>query len=130
MLAVACALLEHADAAVVQAESYEGAGPGEIPSLPRLIPKILHSTLQHCVEEGQQGGGGAVDCQAQQPAPLLQLFLRARGLLQDFLRLMEHMKIRTVLEDEREIVLELCVDLVSFHKLLIDSDLKSLLKVF
>jgi hypothetical protein len=69
-------------------------------------------------------------CQAQQPAPLLQLFLRARGLLQDFLRLMEHMKIRTVLEDEREIVLELCVDLVSFHKLLIDSDLKSLLKVF
>jgi hypothetical protein len=63
MLAVACALLEHADAAVVQAESYEGAGPGEIPSLPRLIPKILHSTLQHCVEEGQQGGG-AMDCQA------------------------------------------------------------------
>ncbi len=64
MLAVACALLEHADAAVVQAESYEGAGPGEIPSLPRLIPKILHSTLQHCVEEGQQGSGGAMDCQA------------------------------------------------------------------
>jgi hypothetical protein len=63
MLAVACALLEHADAAVVQAESYEGAGPGEIPSLPRLIPKILHSTLQHCVEEGQQGSG-AMDCQA------------------------------------------------------------------
>jgi hypothetical protein len=62
-------------------------------------------------------------------APLLHLFGRARGLLENFLQLVEKMRIRTVLEDERDIVLELCDDLVSFHKLLITIDLKSSLKV-
>ena len=121
LMSVATALLDHADAVVLQAGAYDGLGPGEIPSLPRLVPKLLLNTFKYCVEEWEEG--------AEMPPPLLQLFCRARVLLHNFLGLMESMRIRTVLEDEKDIVLELCADLVGFHKLLTTFDLKSSLKV-
>jgi hypothetical protein len=124
-MSVATALLDHTDAAVLHAGAYEGLVPSHIPSLPRLVPKILRNTFQQCVEEQQEGGGPALTTEA----PLMQLFCRARGLLDNFVVLMERMKIRTALEEERDIVLELCADLISFHKLLISIDLKSSLKV-
>ena len=127
-LSVACALLEQANAVVLHAGTYEGLGPGEIPSLARLLPKILLNSFQHCVKE-QQRGGGSGDLSEQMQASLHQLFTQARGLLENFLLLLERMKIRTVLEDEREIVLGLCADLIAFHKLLVTVDLKSSLKV-
>ncbi len=127
LVSVATALLDHADAVVVQAGAYEGLGPGEIPSLPRLLPKILHSTFRHCLEDQQQEESDGLVAELE-PA-LGQLFCRARGLLDNFLGLVERMKIRTALEDERDLVLELCADLVGYHKLLIAIDLKSALKV-
>ena len=40
------------------------------------------------------------------------------------------MKIRTILEDELEIILELCSDLFAFHAVLFSIDLKSCLFVW
>ena len=39
---------------------YDGLGPGEIPSLPRIIPKILLITFQFCSQEQAQTGSGTI----------------------------------------------------------------------
>ena len=40
--------------------SYDGLGPGEIPSIPRIIPKILLITFQYCRQEQTTTGSGNV----------------------------------------------------------------------
>ena len=61
---------------------------------------------------------------------ITRLFCQGRKLLENFSSLIGKMKIRTVLEDELEIVLELCSDLLSFHEILFSIDLKSCLFVW
>ena len=51
-------------------------------------------------------------------------FSKAKDLLTLFISVMESIKIRTVLEDELDILVTLCVDLVGFHDVLIPLDFK------
>ena len=61
---------------------------------------------------------------------ITRLFCQGRKLLENFSSLIGKMKIRTVLEDELEIILELCSDLLTFHEILFSIDLKSCLFVW
>ena len=61
---------------------------------------------------------------------ITRLFCQGRKLLENFSSLIGKMKIRTVLEDELEIILELCSDLLNFHEILFSIDLKSCLFVW
>jgi len=93
-------------------------GVGEVPSLPRVLPKILYSTFSYL------GMGDTIGSTEQLKAQVSNCFSKVRDLLILFLTLMEKIKMRTVLEDELDILLELCLELVNFHEILIPLDFK------
>ena len=53
------------------------------------------------------------------------LFLKSKQVLDQFATVMETMKIRTILDDELDILVELCHSLVTFHSVLIPLDFRS-----
>jgi len=119
VLTTAVTLMEHAHSVVKHAKQQEGAGPGELPSVPRLVPKILYKSLSECGLE--RGDGMEVGVRE----GLDTLMVKSKDALESFCGLMESMKIRSVLEDEMEILLELCSSLVDFHGVLISLDFRS-----
>jgi len=119
VLTTAVTLMEHAHSVVKHAKQQEGAGPGELPSVPRLVPKILYKSLSECGLE--RGDGMEVGVRE----GLDTLMVKSKDALESFCGLMESMKIRSVLEDEMEILLEVCSSLVDFHGVLISVDFRS-----
>ena len=53
------------------------------------------------------------------------LYVKGRTLLESFVSLVDKMKIRTALEDELDILVILCADLLAFHEVLFAMDLKA-----
>jgi hypothetical protein len=119
LISVATALINHTDILLVHGSSYDGLGPGEIPSIPRMIPKILLKTFQYCSQEQANTDSDEVK------ESVTRLFCGGRTLLENFCALVDKMRIRSVLADELDIVLELCSDLLAFHDVLFLINLKS-----
>ena len=53
------------------------------------------------------------------------LFLKSKQVLDKFATVMETMKIRMILDDELDILVELCHSLITFHSVLITLDFRS-----
>jgi len=119
LLAVATALTDHTNTAIQHVFSLDGLGVGEIPSLLRFMPKILLTSFKYCGENQTQDNSdelkNAID----------RLFLRNRTLLENMFLLVDKIQIRSILEDERHILIEFCMDLLAFHTVLFHVDLKS-----
>lgn len=116
-LSLVNSLLEHTESIVVHCKAQKECGLGEIPSLPRLIPKILVKTFQFLHNSGDSGN-------SETKSVVNQCFVTSRSLLTIFLALLEEVKVRTVLEDELDLLVTVCQDLVSFHDVLIPLDFK------
>ena len=112
-----CTLMESTEKVVKHCMDQE-CGVGEVPSLPRVVPKILSSTFSYL------GMGQIISNTEDLKAQVANCFSKVRDLLILFLTLMEKIKMRTVLEDELDILLELCLELVNFHEILIPLDFK------
>ena len=115
-------LLGHALALVTLAGQQQGLGVGEVPSLPRLLPSILTT---------------AFACVSQVPAALTEVatqvkhtYNTAKGVLTAFLLVVEGMKVRTVLDEELESLVELCRDLAGLHTTLYTLDFRLLTSVW
>jgi len=124
LISVATALIDHTDTLLLHGSRFDGLGPGEIPSIPRVIPKILLSTFKYCTKEQAETSSEEVK------ASITRLYVRTRTLLENFSALLEKMKMRTVLEDELDILVELCSDLLAFHGVLFPVDLKTSFSVW
>jgi len=111
-----CTLIEHTEKVVHHCMD-QNCGVGEIPSLPRLVPIILHSNFSYL-------GKSEVASSELLKMQVTNCFSKAKDLLTLFISVMEGIKIRTVLEDELDILITLCIDLVSFHDVLIPLDFK------
>ena len=89
-------------------------GVGEVPSLPRVLPKILINTYSFL------GKGKIIATTDLLKAQEANCFSKVRDLLIMFLTLMEKIKMRTVLD----ILVTLCFELVNFHEVQIPLDVK------
>jgi len=112
-----CTLMENTEKVVRHCMDQE-CGVGEVPSLPRVVPKILFSTFSYL------GMGEIISTTEQLKAQVANCFSKVRDLLILFLTLMEKIKMRTVLEDELDILISLCLELINFHDILIPLDFK------
>ncbi len=117
-LTVINSLLEHSQMIVKHCGAQLEIGLGEIPSLPRLVPRILSRTFEF-LNQGEN-----VTCDSELKAGISQCFNTSRSLLTEFLTILDDIKIRTVLEDELELLVSLCNSLLSFHDILIPLDFK------
>ena len=82
---------------------------GEVPSLPRVLPKILITTFSYL------GKGEIIATTDLRKAQVANCFSKVIM----FLTLMKKIKMRTVLEDELDILVGLCFELVNFYDVLI-----------
>eukprot|EP00092_Neocalanus_flemingeri_P013081 GFUD01014096.1.p1 GENE.GFUD01014096.1~~GFUD01014096.1.p1 ORF type:complete len:207 (+),score=80.31 GFUD01014096.1:626-1246(+) len=117
LLSLVCTLVEHTERVVRHCMDQE-CGVGEVPSLPRVLPKILITTFSYL------GRGEIIATTDLLKAELANCFSKSRNWMALFLGLVEEKKIRTVLEDELDILVSLCSELVSFHQVLIPLDFK------
>ena len=125
LLSVATDLIDHTDSLLLQsAANYEGFGPGDLPSLPRVVPKILTAAFGYCVKKRPVSSSDSAR------SSIDQLFSRCRSLLDNFSAIIDRLTFRSELEDELNLLAELCTDLVSFHQVLFMVDLKSSLNVW
>ena len=125
LLSVATDLIDHTDSLLLQsAATYQGFGPGDLPSLPRVVPKILVAAFGYRVKERPVSSSDSVR------SSIDQLFSRCRILLDNFSAIVDRLTFRSELEDELSLLAELCSDLVSFHQVLFMVDLKSSLNVW
>ena len=80
-------------------------GVGEVPSLPRVLPKILINTFSYL-------GMGEIIATDMLKAQVANCFSKVKDLLIMFLTLMEKIKTRKVLEEnELDILVDLCFEL-------------------
>ena len=111
-------MLEYTEKVVRHCGQQQGCGIGEIPSLPQLIPKVLIRSFKFL------SLGDSVSTSSDLKAGIHQCFVTSRSLFSVFLAIFDEIKIRTVLEDELELLVKLCQDLVTFHDVLLPLDFK------
>ena len=111
-------LLEYTEKIVRHCGEQKGCGLGEIPSLPQLVPKVLIRSFKFL------SLGDKVSTNSDLKAGVNQCFVTSRSLLSVFLAIFDEIKIRTVLEDELELLVKLCEDLINFHEVLLPLDFK------
>ena len=117
-LTIINSLLEHTERIVKHCGAQPEIGLGEIPSLPRLVPRILSRTFEFL----NQGENVMDDSDLK--VGISQCFSTSRSLLTEFLTILDDIKIRTVLEDELELLVSVCNSLLGFHDILIPLDFK------
>ena len=110
-----CTLVEQTEKVVRHCMEQE-CGVGEVPSLPRVLPKILITTFSYL------GKGEIIATTDLLKAQVANCFSKVRDLLVMFLTLMKKIKMRTALEDKLDILVDLCFELVNFHEVLIPLD--------
>ena len=113
-LTVINSLIEYTERIVRHCGDQPEIGVGEIPSVPRLVPRILSTTFVFLNQEINKELKASFD----------QCFNSTRRLLTGFLAILDEIKIRTVLEDELKLLVDLCNSLLSFHDILIPLDFK------
>ena len=110
-----CTLLEQTGKVVRHCMDQE-CRLGEVPSLYRLLPKILLITFSYL------GKGETFATTDMLKAQVANCFTKVKDLLIMFLTLMEEIMMNRVLENEVDILVSLCLELVKFHELLIPMD--------
>ena len=119
LVSLTISLLGHSHSLVKHVQEQEGCGLGEVPSLPRLIPPILASSLR-CVRKMSTQAGDKDNFKA----VINHAYKTTKDLMASFLSVIEKIKIRTVLEDELDILVELCRDLMGLHNTLVSLDFR------
>ena len=117
-LTIINSLLEHTERIVKHCGAQPEIGLGEIPSLPSLVPRILSRTFEFLNQ-----GENVID-DSDLKVGINQCFTTSRSLLTELLTILDDIKIRTVLEDELELLVSLCNSLLGFHDILIPLDFK------
>jgi len=125
-LSIAEMLLENCSGLLkhVETEMAEGCGLGEVPSIAGKLPKILLVSFQ-----------GVASCNSLATNPQLKgafkhFFDFSKELFDLFLQFMARIKIRSVLEDELCILIDLCQDLIDLHKALLPLEFKAVFGVW
>ena len=98
---------------------------GDLPTLVKLLPQILMKIFQF-LSDANLSWSSTEDCQN----IIKDCFMSCKELLQTYLSVFDEIKIRTVLEDELEMLVILCQDLVKFHDVLVCLDFKMCLTVW
>jgi len=111
-------LLEYTEMVVRHCGDQQDCGVGEIPSLPKMVPKILVKSFLFLHDSEKIGS--TIDIQT----GINQCFSTSKSMLGLFLNIFEEIKVRTVLQDELNILVKLCEDLLEFHDVLIPLDFK------
>ena len=111
-------LLEHTHRIVRHCGDQQDCGLGEIPSLPKLVPKILTKIFVFL------NNGELIALDVEVKDRISQSFETSKTLLTAFLNILDEIKIRTVLEDELELLVLVIDDLLGFHDVLIPLDFK------
>eukprot|EP00088_Acartia_fossae_P015968 TRINITY_DN1887_c0_g1_i3.p1 TRINITY_DN1887_c0_g1~~TRINITY_DN1887_c0_g1_i3.p1 ORF type:complete len:893 (+),score=172.44 TRINITY_DN1887_c0_g1_i3:88-2766(+) len=124
LLSIARALLDHTNTLLQYSAKYDGLGPGVIPSIPRVIPKIIQAVFNFCHNELPETKSDV----AKESMSLM--YTRGKNLLETLLSLVENMSVHPHLEDEIAILVELMDDLTNFHEALYAIDLKACMSVW
>ena len=100
-------------------------GIGDLPTLTKLLPQILRKIFQF-LSDASLSWGSSENCQN----TIKDCFMSSKELLQTYLAVFDEIKIRPVLEEELEMLVLLCQDLVKFHDVLVSLDYKTSLNVW
>jgi len=117
-LSIIQSLLEYTEMVVRHCGEQQDCGVGEIPSLPRILPQILVKSFLFLRNSERIGSNSEIQ------TGVNQCFSMSKRLFGLFLEIFEEIKVRTVLQDELDILVKLCEDLVNFHDVLIPLDFK------
>ena len=97
----------------------------DLPTLLKLLPQILMKMFQF-LSEASGNWSSSESCQN----TIKDCFMSCKELLQTYLSVFDEIKIRTILEEELEMLVILCQDLVKFHAVLVSLDYKMCLTVW